>query len=110
MSEKPTDEEYYQRYTNIYSLLFQAYMDKCVLDSANHLRENVLKRSIQELGNTIMVIDHVRELTKKDLTLVLWKIFFDDGRDANTVKSIKRYLSAKYDYKVKSKKQKTLKR
>lgn len=96
MSNKPKDEEYYQRQSNIRSLLIQAYLDKYILDSIDEFKLSVSKEASSGIGNTIFVIAHICDLTKRDLALTLWKVFYDDSDDANTIKRLKRYLFAHY--------------
>ena len=101
MSNKPVDGEYYKRQSNIYSLLFQAYLDKYFLDSVDYFKANLPKERTAEINNTVFVIAHICELAKKDMALTLWKVFYDDSPDANTVKALNRYLYAKYNIKHK---------
>lgn len=101
MDGKVTDEEYYQRQSNIYSLLFQAYMDKYILDSVDFFKTNLPKERTADFGNTILVMAHICELAKNDFALTIWKVFYDNGGDANTVKGINGYLFRKYGIKYK---------
>lgn len=101
MSCAPLDEEYYQRQLNIYSLLFQAYLDKYVLDSVDYFKSNLLNENTADNGNAIFVIAHICDLAKRDFALTLWKVFYDDGNDANTVKKMNRYLHDNYGLKYK---------
>ena len=101
MSNRPVDGEYYRRQSNIYGLLFQAYLDKYFLDSVDYFKANLPKERSAEINNTVFVIAHICELAKKDMVLTLWKVFYDDSNDANTVKALNRYLYAKYGIKHK---------
>ena len=98
---KPIDKDYYNRQSNIYSLLFQAYLDKNFLDSVDRFKSNLPKETTSEINNTIFVVAHICELAKRDLALTLWKAFYDDSNDANTVKKLNRYLFEHYGLKNK---------
>ncbi len=95
------DEEYYKRQSNIYSLLFRAYLDKYFLDSVDYFKSNIPGERSAEINNAIFVVSHICELTKNDLALTLWKAFYDDSNDANTVKKMNRYLFDHYGFKYK---------
>ena len=101
MSEKHFDEEYYKKQSNIYSLLFQAYMDKYFLESVEHFKANIPPKTTGLINNAIFVVAHICELAKKDLALTLWKTYYDDSGDANTVKQLNRYLFMNHQIKYK---------
>lgn len=101
MCNKPKDEEYYQRQSNIGALLIQAYLDKYILDSIDEFKLSISKETPPGIGNTIFMIAHICDLTKRDLALTLWKVFYDDSTDANTIKKLNRYLFAHYKIKYK---------
>ena len=103
MDGKSTDDEYYRKQLNIYSLLVQAYMDKYILESVDYFKINLPKECTDELGNTILVIAHICDLAKTDLALTLWKVFYDNSDDANTIKRLNRYLYNHYGIKYKIK-------
>ena len=101
MCNKPKDEEYYQRQSNIGALLLQAYLDKYILESIDEFKLSISKETPSGIGNTIFMIAHICDLTKRDLALTLWKVFYDDSDDANTIKKLNRYLFAHYKIKYK---------
>lgn len=98
---KQIDEEYYERQSNIYSLLFRAYLDKFFLDSVDYFKSNIPAERSAEINNAVFAVSHICELTKNDLALTLWKAFYDDSNDANTVKKMNRYLFGHYGFKYK---------
>lgn len=75
---KQIDEEYYERQSNIYSLLFRAYLDKFFLDSVDYFKSNIPAERSAEINNAVFAVSHICELTKNDLALTLWKAFYDD--------------------------------
>ena len=101
MSTQSKDEEYYQRQSNIYSLLFQAYLDKYLLESVDYFKANLPKETNSEINNTVFVVAHFCDLAKRDLALTLWKVFYDNSKDANTVKNLNRYLFEQHRFKYK---------
>ena len=101
MCNKPKDEEYYQRQSNIGALLLQAYLDKYILESIDEFKLSISKETPSGIGNTIFMIAHICDLTKRDLALTLWKVFYDNSDDANTIKKLNRYLFAHYKIKYK---------
>ena len=93
------DEEYYKRINNIYSLLVKAYMDKYILESIEHFKKE--KQDKQEknsffYNNTVFTLIHICELAKADLALELWKMYYDNKAQANTIKQLKNYLNSEY--------------
>ena len=98
------DEEYYKRINNIYSLLVKAYMDKYILESIEHFKKE--KQDKQEknsffYNNTVFTLIHICELAKADLALELWKMYYDNKAQANTIKQLKNYLNSEYKLRLK---------
>lgn len=88
------NEEYARRYIRIYALLKSAYMDKYLLEE--------IDRYTKELNNEKGIIDtrvysvltHLCELIKKDLCLIIWKVYCDTNTKANTLMSLGRFLTS----------------
>lgn len=90
------DEKYYKMQTNIYELLLRSYMDKYLFDSILKYKTKLLGKRPDGLENVDMALEHISVLVKSDMALRIWKGYFDGGKDACTVKSIKRYLFNTY--------------
>lgn len=92
----PRDKEYFKRQSNIYALLFEAYLDKAFLDSVEMYKEEIPTEITEEIKDATFVLSHICELAKRDMALSLWKIYYDDSDDANTLKRLNRYLYSNY--------------
>jgi len=101
MCSNPIDDNYYKKYDNIHSLLFKAYTDKYILQSIDSIKSKLPQEANDITHRMVFVLAHICELVKSDLALTIWKVFYDNGNDANTVKSLNRYLFATYKYKYK---------
>lgn len=101
MSQIAINDEYKNWHTNIYSLLFQAYLDKYLLDSIEKFKTDLSETRASHTNNAIFIIAHICNLTKMDLALIIWKIYYDNGNDAKTIKNLNSYLYKNHGIKYK---------
>lgn len=84
----PRNDEYYSRYEDLCNEVGRAYCAVHVLDFLNRV-QNVKFNSDDY---RYKIIDYLNYLSKQDLCLTVWKIYFDESTKANTVKRLHEYL------------------
>lgn len=94
------DEEYYNRYVSLSYLILRAYLDVFFLDSIGNFKDSLPEKPEPTTPNPIIAVAHICELTKTDLALNLWKVFYDNNPKAITVKKLKDYLFRSCGWKV----------
>ncbi len=87
-------EEYLKRYSSLYNLINNAYMDKYLLEEIHKFSIEIYHNKNEVDSRVISVINHFCELIKKDLCLTIWKIYCDENQKANTLKALGRHLSS----------------
>lgn len=80
--------EYSVRYTGILELLISGYYDAFMLQAIDEIRPE----SKDYVGVSFKMLRHISELLKRDLALVIWRIYFDSDSKANTVRQLNGYL------------------
>ena len=70
------NEEYSQRYWNLFDLLQQAYMDRYLLEEIVNYTEDIKQYEGAYKTKAYFVLGHISALLKKDLCLVIWKGVF----------------------------------
>ena len=80
--------EYSDRYTGILELLISGYYDSFMLQAIDEIRPE----SKDYVGVSFKMLRHISELLKRDLALVIWRIYFDSDSKANTVRQLNGYL------------------
>lgn len=78
------DQEYVNRYNELYALLERAYKDYCYLQAIGDIDSRFGFEDI-----TSSSISHICELLKTDLCLLIWRTCIDTGSDTNTLRSLK---------------------
>lgn len=86
------NEEYSQRYWNLFDLLQQAYMDRYLLEEIVNYTEDIKQYEGAYKTKAYSVLGHISALLKKDLCLVIWKVYCDIDPKANTIHSLNRFL------------------
>lgn len=86
------NEEYSQRYWNLFDLLQQAYMDRYLLEEIVNYTEDIKQYGGTYKTKAYSVLGHISALLKKDLCLVIWKVYCDGDNRANTIQALNRYL------------------
>lgn len=86
------NEEYSQRYWNLFDLLQQAYMDRYLLEEIVNYTEDIKQYEGAYKTKAYSVLGHISALLKKDLCLVIWKVYCDGDNRANTIQALNRYL------------------
>ena len=78
------DQEYVDRYNELYALLERAYKDYNYLQAIGDIDSRFGFEDI-----TSGSISHICELLKTDLCLLIWRTCIDTGSDTNTLRSLK---------------------
>lgn len=86
------NEEYSQRYWNLFDLLQQAYMDRYLLEEIANYTEDLKQYEGAYKTREYPVLGHISALLKKDLCLVIWKVYCDTDQRANTIQALNRFL------------------
>ncbi len=84
----PRNDEYYSRYADLCNEVGRAYCAVHILDFFDRVK-NVKYNNDDP---RYKIIDYLNYLSKQDLCLTVWKIYFDDSTKANTVKRLHEYL------------------
>ena len=80
--------KYSYRYSGIMELLISGYYDAFMLQAIDEIRPE----SKDYVGVSLKMLRHISELLKRDLALVIWRIFVDSDSKANTVRQLNGYL------------------
>ena len=80
--------EYSDRYTGILELLISGYYDAFMLQAIDEIRPE----SKDYVGVSFKMLRHISELLKRDLALVIWKVFVDTDFRANTISQLRSFL------------------
>lgn len=86
------NEEYLARYDELKNLLVKAYCDVYALQEIERYNKSVQNGGSALLKNSFNALEHICELLKADMGLTVWKMFSDENKKANTVRSLCRYL------------------
>ena len=86
------NEEYSQRYWNLFDLLQQAYMDRYLLEEIVNYTEDIKQYEGAYKTRAYSVLGHISSLLKKDLCLVIWKVYCDEDKKANTIQTLNHFL------------------
>ena len=78
------DQEYVDRYNELYALLERAYKDYYYLQAIGDVDNRIGYEAI-----ATKPLSHICELLKTDLCLIIWKTCIDTASDANTLNSLK---------------------
>lgn len=89
------DKEYQKRYLDLCGLLHQAYMNRYFLE-----RSFAYVREVREKEGAIdtparRFFAHLQHVVIRDLYLVVWKIYFDKDKKANTIRELNHYVNGK---------------
>lgn len=85
----PRDDEYYNRYDDLCNEVARAF---CAVHILNCL-SGVEDVSFNSKDCRYNIINYLCHMAKQDLCLTVWKLYYDQSNKANTVKSLKKYIS-----------------
>lgn len=86
------NKEYSQRYWNLFDLLQQAYMDRYLLEEIVEYTEDIKQYEGAYKTRAYRVLGHISSLLKKDLCLIIWKVYCDGDNRANTIHKLNQFL------------------
>lgn len=95
LNPMPSDITYYDRYTELQSLIINAYKDFYILKEFDHYNNQVSKGTLALPKCSFSVVKHICQLVLLDLGLTLWKLT-DGDSESNTLKSINTYLRTEH--------------
>ncbi len=86
------NEEYFKRYTGLYNLILKSYVDKYLLEAIKIYNYNMKQGKATLTKNGFYILDHICELIKCDLALIIWKIYIDNNPKANTIQHLNTFV------------------
>ena len=89
--------EYYNRYQELQGLLKVAYVDLFSIKEIETAKTRLKEGQRTMLKSSYLVLQHIEELLKADLALVLCKAYRDDDNRTNTIKHLGRYIQQNID-------------
>ena len=85
------DEQLYRNYNELYALIMQCYKDVSILK----VYMEVQIKELELYSITPNISNHIVWSTQTELSLTLWKIYFDKNSKANTIPKFRNLINEK---------------
>ena len=91
-----TSDEYFKRYDMLKSLLVEAYINIYAIEEIDRYNHSIITEKMALTKSSLGILSHICDLLKSDLGNIIWKLYYDQDSDTNTIKHLNTFIYKNY--------------